>query len=229
MSRFRCWLGTLVLASIAWPACAVPVLSIERVNATVGVGGVATFELHASNLTDPLGAFAVDISFDPALLAFVPEASAGAQFGQLLGQPDSEAIGLALLLAPGVLHLDQVSLLDSASLDALQRDSGGQMLGDIVLAMFSLQGLGVGVSQIGFVPAGIVLADAAGNVLAEVLGVPSALAVVSEPATLWLLAFGVGVAAVQRRSRAWVLALRRWRGRPMAGRPLVRRLVAPNA
>lgn len=203
MKRAHAWLLSLFLAVSAWPLQAAPVISVERTgSAAIGIGSSVTFELHVSGLTEPLGAFGFDLLFDPAVLAFQPAVSAAAQFGDRLGQLDTEAIGFAQVSAPGLLRLDEVSLLDTLALDALQRDAGGQRLDHIVLALVSFQGLAAGVSSVAIDPTSLVLSDAAGQVLAGALLVPSAVAVVPEAATSWLLA----AAAV-----AWVAVLRRRR------------------
>ncbi len=178
------------------------ILSLERTGpAAIGVGDTATFDLRISGLTTLLGAFSVDNSFDPTILSFMPVGMLGAQFGSLLGDPTSEAVGIADASVPGVLHLDEVSLLGTAELDALQRDALGNLLPSFVLVTVAFQGVGPGVGLLDFVPGSVTLSDDAGTALSTPALGPAVVRVISLPGTLWLFGLGlcITMASMARR------------------------------
>lgn len=77
------------------PANAAPVLTVQPVGgASIGVGGTANFELLLINPDAVIGAFSVDIAFDPTVLHLLPTASLGVSLGdpacsRLSAQPAS--------------------------------------------------------------------------------------------------------------------------------------------
>lgn len=187
------------------------VLSLQPLGPTsVNVGGTVSYELLLTNPDAVVGAFSLDISFDPGVLQFVPAPSAGAQFGTYLGDPTlGEAIGTAGESSSGILHIDEVSLLDIASLDALQ---GGGTLPSLLLANVTFEGLGPGVGGLAFLPGSVELSDAVGNLLAApTLAQPGAVNVVPEPASpaLVILALAACVAVSRSAHRAARLPLAR--------------------
>jgi hypothetical protein len=164
---------------------------------SVGLGQSASVDIVISGLGDgtspSLGAFDLNVSFDPTILA-----PTGVTFGIFLGDPDLfEAItAFDLLLAPGVLNVAETSLLLSAELHALQPAS-------FTLATLSFDTLARGTSALTLAinPGGLVDQDA-GELRAETSR--GSISVVPEPGTLLLLGLalgGVGVTAGRRGER----------------------------
>ena len=177
---------------------ATPILSLDRVSpATIAVGDVATFELRVSGLSTLLGAFSADISYDSSVLSFLPESSITAQFGTRLGDLSaSEAVGTVDASVSDALHIDQVSLLGTPALEALQHDAFGQLLPSFVLAEIRFQGVAPGTSSLNFTPVSTVLSDEAGNSLASLMLTGSSISVtgdVPEPGSAWLLLLGLAL------------------------------------
>ena len=167
----------------AWSA---PVLSLDRVSSGVmGRGGSVSFELRLSGAESFIGAYSLNIHFDPSVLGYLPSAN---PFGPSLGNPLTESFGVAEVSNAGVLHVDQISLLDTAALESLQSDGFGNRLSELVLASFSFEGLGVGAGNFAFDAASIQFSSAAGDLLPPpLLAPPDGVQVVSEPASAALV------------------------------------------
>jgi hypothetical protein len=181
------------------PCGAAPVLTVQPVgSSSIAVGGTAAFELLLLNPDAVIGAFSVDIAFNPTVLHFLPTASLGTR----LGDPTLfEAMGAAGESSSGVLHIDEVSLLDSASLEGLQ--GGGALLPSLLLASFSFEGLAPGLSSMDLLAGSVQFSDAAGVSLAiPALESTAAVQVIPEPASaaLVLLALAAGGIALRRPS-----------------------------
>lgn len=179
------------------------VLTLQPAGATsLKVGDTISYELVLDNPDAVLGAFSLDLGFNADALHFVAAPSPGAQFGPFLGDPLLEAVGTAGESSPGVLHMDEVSLLDTASLEALQ--GGGVLLPSLVLAHLTFQGIGPGLGELAFLPASVQLSDASGNLLAApTLQQPGAVHVTPEPGSpaLAILALAACAAALKARNR----------------------------
>jgi hypothetical protein len=106
----------------------------DPVNVDVVIAG-----LHAEDPDQIVGAFDLDVTFDPAILA-----PTGVTFGLLLGDPALFEALTDFTLGSGLVDLAEVSLLDDATLDALQPDS-------FTLATLSFATVGTGTSQLAFV------------------------------------------------------------------------------
>lgn len=202
MKRLLTWIVFSLAATIGAAALAAPVLTVERVGPPViALGGSAQFELRLSGLTDEiLGGFSIDIGFDPAVLAFHPAASLNLQFDDYLGIPDSETVAIAEVNTPGVLHLDQVSLLEVSSLFVLQTDLNGQVLPSLRLAMLSFDGLARGTSLVEPIIGSAVFVDSIGLPIDVPLAAGAAVSVPA-PGTLALLAAAALALAASRRAR----------------------------
>jgi hypothetical protein len=171
-------------------------LSLEPASETAILGDEINFLLNISGLTaggpDSLGAFSLDVTYDPMILAF-----STVTFGNYLGDLDPllfEADAYFDDSIPGVLYLDEVSFLSDLELDLLQP-------ADFSLASLKFTGIGLGVSNV--VLKNVVLVDALANELINpTLGDGSVTVTpVPEPATILLLAVGIGGLGFVRRRR----------------------------
>jgi hypothetical protein len=145
---------------------------------------------HGAGAAPSVGAFDLDVAFDPSIL--VPTA---VTFGPFLGDPLLlEAVsGFALL--PGLLDFFETSFLLPAELDALQPEP-------LLVATLSFIAAGPGTTSLIF--SDIILGDAFGDPLAatassgSVTVTPGAIPV---PGTLPLLAPGLLIVLLGRRNR----------------------------
>lgn len=159
-------------------------------------------DINVSGLDTLLGAFELDFLYDPAV--FVPLLVPPAGFGDRLGDVFlGEAVGGIDTSTPGIFSLFEVSLLLDFELDALQRDPGtGDLLDSFTLATVGLYRFDTSTGSPATILAtdNIVLSDASGNQLFPVAN-PIATVRVPEPATFYLLIFGLaGIGfLVQRR------------------------------
>jgi hypothetical protein len=173
-------------------------LSISPISQDVPVGSLVSAQIVISELGSgagpSLGAFDIDIGFNPSVLSF-----ATVTFGdQTLGnQLDLFGLGSITSGTPsaGSVNLFQLSLDSAADLDALQAPSFA--LGTI---QFSANGLGT--STLTIHPNS--LSDSTGNVLtATVLDGAISVHAVPEPANVTLLVAGLAmmvVVSIRRRS-----------------------------
>ena len=120
-----------------------------------------------------VGAFDLDVSFNPAILS-----STGVTFGHSLGNPGLGEVLTASSLVPGVIDFAAVSLLSSEELDALQPAR-------FSLANLAFSPVGVGTSRLTF--SQVIVADTFGVTLDTDSRVGS-VTVVPEPSSLFLFA-----------------------------------------
>lgn len=166
-------------------------------------GGIAHVFLDVTGLTaggpDSLGAFSLDITFDPNILSF-----GSAVFHNFIGDPDlDQSLFYTTSLetdifvdssTPGNVYLDELSLLLPSDLDSRQADS-------FRLANLSFVcGPNLGLSDV--VMQNVVLSDAFGTTFSNPTLRNASVNVVPEPATLLLVGCGLlGGIALKRRER----------------------------
>lgn len=153
--------------------------------------------LQSGGLSTELGAYHLDLYYDPSLLSFLPGPPTG--WGTALGSTTGpvEALAFADHGTPGLLRLDEVSLLDGVTLDALQGDAFRLA----TLAFQVLQAPAPAPANTFLFADAIVLGDAAGNLIPVALSnIPVLILQVDEPGTLAILALGAAALAWRRRA-----------------------------
>jgi hypothetical protein len=182
-------LALVLAAPLAWPGAARAVsIALTPAAPAVALGGPVTLTLEASALAGAaVGAYDVDLSFDPARFAFV-SASFGAALGDAsLGEQLSDVIAGA-----GTLNLAAVSLLDPVALAALQGDP-------VALVSITFQTLAAGTAVV-FVD-GALLSDAFAAALTIDDQTGASVDVVPEPALALALGLAAAVLLAARRAR----------------------------
>jgi hypothetical protein len=166
-------------------------ISLEFQPASITTAGQPVMvEVVISGLGDftppSVGAFDLDVSFDPALLS-----PTDVTFGPFLGDPAFLEALTDFQFFPGVVDLAEVSLLLTVELDALQPES-------FTLATLTFNPLGVGTSPLIFFQ--VIVDDPFGGKLDIVPGEGS-VTITPEPSTLLLLGSGVMGLALWRRRK----------------------------
>ncbi|MRV72014.1 PEP-CTERM sorting domain-containing protein [Duganella sp. FT92W] len=160
--------------------------------------------LRPAGLNRTLGAFEVDLLFDPNLFQKIDTPPAGWGMG-LGGVPAGEALASMVLTAPGILHLSAVSLLEASPAGCVF--CTGPYLADLQADSFRLATVGLyaynpnlpeGVTTVRTSSA--ILGDGDGNRLPDVPDTMLQLSV-PEPGTLALLPLGLACAAVIGKRR----------------------------
>jgi hypothetical protein len=194
---------TLVLAGAAcvlsWglPAGAV-VIDFVPSDQTVPLGAVVGVDLVISDLGDftapSLGAFDLDLTYDPSVLS-----AASVTLTPLLGDAAlGETVEGLDLSHPGFIDLFIVSFLSEQELDSLQPES-------FVLATFSFDAISTGTSALGLTQ--LLLGDALGANLEAIAGTGSITVTgsgsqVPEPSARGLLlTAALGIVLARQRSR----------------------------
>jgi hypothetical protein len=175
----------LVLAAPLLPRSADAVaIAVTPQSQLVSVGGSVSLTLDASALAGAaIGAFDLDLAFDPLRFSFT-----GAVFGGALGEVGVDQL-TDLVTGAGSVSLGSVSLLAPDELAALQPGTVS-----LVTLTFEALAIGSGAFTVEFAQ----LSDAFGADLQLSASTPATVDVVPEPALGWLLALGVA-ALVRRR------------------------------
>ena len=187
-------LGLLVACGSS--AEALPILTLVPDSTQARVGDSVDVALNISGLVagdaPSLGAFDLDVTFDPGVLVWT-----GTVFGDPARGDQLDLFGLgsltsSALSSQGRLNIMQLSFYLPQDLDLLQADA-------FTLATLSFTAAAVGTSAIGLdVHA---LSDAAGGRL-EPTTIGTEVSVVPEPATWLLVATGLAGCAMRRRRTA---------------------------
>ena len=173
----------LVLSGSAHAA----VISIDPVAQDVKLHSSVTVDINISGLAagaaPSLGAFDIDLNFDPTILSF-----SSATFGAGLDPVGIGTFNGATDFGGGLLNLFEVSLTPTVFLDLFQSDA-------FTLAQVTFEAIGAGLSDLGL--SVLALSDGDGNSIgAETVG---ATVSVPEPSTLALLGLGLAGLGFARR------------------------------
>jgi hypothetical protein len=183
-------LALALTASLSLPGAARAIsLTLVPSAPSVALGDPLTVTLQASALAGAaVGAFDVDLGFDPARLAFL-SASFGAALGDVsLGEQLTDVIAGA-----GTLNVAAVSLLDPVALAALQGDP-------VALVSITFQTLAAGTGAVSVDAA--LISDAFAAALAVDDRTGASVEVVPEPALALALALAAAAFLAARRARA---------------------------
>jgi predicted extracellular nuclease len=186
----RCWLLLLGLLSLAPLNAVAAIITVSPSAQYVAIGELASVTVSISGLaagTAPsLGAFDIDLTFDPTILGFD-----SLSFGSGLDVGGFGSIQDFLLTAPGRLNVFEVSVDTVQDLDLLQQ-------GSFTLFTVAFYALASGTSSLGLDLNA--LADALGaSLTASSLGGEVGVAAVPLPAAFWLLASGLSALGFLRR------------------------------
>ena len=178
---------TVLLATRA--AHASIVLSIVPASQEVAFGGTVSVDVLISGLTSgaapSLGAFDLDIDYNPAILN-----PTTVVLGNQLDLSVSGSIQFVSLVGP--VNISEISLESAADLNNLQ-------LGEFPLATLTFDTLGIGTSLVSV--ANVMLTDANGNPLQFDNSSTGTVTVTPEPATIVIWSLLVLVGAGLRRDR----------------------------
>jgi hypothetical protein len=197
MKTWRVISIVLMVSGLAGVAVAQPPalsLSFEPSSQTVGLGDSLGVGIRISGLgdfTEPsLGAFDLDVMFNPAVLDFT-----GAAFGDPVLGDQLDLTGLGAFTgftgSLGSTNIWELSLDLPSDLETLQEDS-------FILATLSFGATGLGTSTLGM--SVNALGDSLGNPLSATLGTGS-VSVVPLPGAVLLGALGLGAAGGLLRRR----------------------------
>jgi hypothetical protein len=188
-SIFAVSLGLVLLAARAHAVT----ITLSAPGAPVLVGSVVEVDVLIAgpglgNFTAPsVRSFDFDVSFDPDELSFLE-----VEFDVFLGTPGTQAFVDSGEPAPGTVDLAAVSILSSATLNALQPDA-------FRLATIRFEALEGGTSALALTQT--LVGDTSGAALAVDEAIGASVTVVPEPRSAGLVATGLLLAALGARPR----------------------------
>jgi cohesin domain-containing protein len=179
------------------PAADALTLSVVPQASTLNVGDTVSVDVVVSDLVNggapSLGAYDIDLSFDPSVLSF-----ASIAFGTGLSVTGVPSIIQEFALGTGFVNPFEASLEDTADLNALQAGAFTLFTITFNAGQVGTSLLSLGVNSLSNAEGAGVVADALNAGTISVVGAPA----VPLPAGVWLLVSGVaGVGALGRRWR----------------------------
>jgi hypothetical protein len=186
------WGSLLGIGLLAAGAAQAATLSLSPASiGPVTPGTTLVFDLILSGVGDDanntVGAYDFDLSYDPAVVSF-----AGFTYHPFLGVLEDDEVIVASGAAGGTIDIAAVSLLDEASLVALQPAS-------FAVGTITLVAVGPGAFALAFTQSIVSDVNALDIALTQVDG--ASVQVVPEPGTAWLLAGGLAWLGARRRAR----------------------------
>lgn len=129
MKTFLCTMAMILATLLALPQAQAISITLEpRTGRVFSPPANVFFDVDISNLgSNVLGAYSLDVHYDPTLFNFLALVPAG--WGGALGNVrNGEALGQLDLSTPGLIRISEVSLLDDAALDVLQLPGSNRLL-----------------------------------------------------------------------------------------------------
>lgn len=193
---------SLLLAAVSLVATtslqAVPLLTISPSSQTVTAGSSTDVQVLVSGLASgsapSLGAYDLNFTFDPTIVAFTSLTFGDSMQGDQLDLSGTGSISDSAIQSPGLLEFFEISLDQASVLDS-------QQAGSFVLATLHLQGLASGTTSLALSVNS--LSDSSGAPLTATAD-PGSITVTAtpEPGALWLFPLaGAWIAARFRRSQ----------------------------
>lgn len=190
LNRLGAFFALIMIAT--WPlvSSATPILSIDPPSQEANVGATFSLDVSVANVTD-LFAYEFAVAFDPSVLA-----------AQSITEGVFLSSGGSTFFIPGTI--DNVGGLISFNANSLIGAISG-VNGSGVLAQVNFSTIGVGSSPVNL--SGVTLLDSAFqdisvNSIASSVQVQGSGGKVPEPASLWLIALGIGCLGTTRLRRS---------------------------
>jgi hypothetical protein len=154
-------IGIFIFLAVAVPPAGAIEVVVQPNGQTVGLGQTVAFDIAISGLGNgappSLGAFDLDLGFDPAILSFDSISFGDPILGSLLGPIVGSLNGFSNDPVTGLVNQFEISLELPATLDALQPDS-------FILTSLTFSSVGLGTSALDI--SNLILGDAVGAPLA---------------------------------------------------------------
>ncbi len=212
---------SIMFFGLSGPVSAIPILSLNSHTSSVIPGQNFFIDVNVSGLQSGgtnslLGAFNMDILFDPSLLQFLPISSS---FGSALGDIDlGEAFLGGSLTSPGVFNFFEVSLLEDSSANCILctgpylEDLQGDSFNLATLAFYSPTDAIASGSTTTFSIANVLLSDVFGDEIFSV-STPSVTVNISEPPMFFILGIGLALLGYSNRKSGLAVETRKFSNR----------------